>query len=125
MGDPQSSSKESKFNVGVGAKRTKAPFLKGIRAALPSYLQDFKKTVVLDGEEREGEEGLMSCMMEGQGMIKTAAREHAFLESSEHTVFPFDQCRSMTISLLWHTVSQLCLAKKLIDHDETSPQDPY
>lgn len=81
--------------------------------------------MVLDGEEREGEECLMNCMLEGQGMIKTAAREHAFLELSEHTVFPFDRCRSMTISLLWLTVSQLCLAKKLIDHNQTSPQDPY
>lgn len=40
MGDPQSSSKESEFNVGNGAKRTRAPLLKGIRAAFPSYLQD-------------------------------------------------------------------------------------
>lgn len=115
MGDPQSSSKESDVgvNVGDGVKRTRSPFLKGIGAALPPYLQGFQKTVLFDGEEGEGGECLMSCTMEGQGMIKAAAEEHAFLELSEHTVFPFDQCRSTTISLLWHMVSQLCLVKEL------------
>lgn len=57
MGDPQSSSKESDVgvNAGDGVKRTRSPFLKGIRHPSLLIYRAFKKLFCL--MEKRGKEG--------------------------------------------------------------------